>query len=842
MAIVGDAFVRIRPTTEGFEADVIRDISKIDVPPLAPKLDSQGVTGPLDLIQKALERFSGDGSNPLVDTLGGITEAAGESEGALSSLSSAAGAIVTGAIATFATASIKAFSDLGQEVLKFQRASGATAEVASGFVAALDDVGISAASGSRAVFVLSKGLDASQKSLEAFGVTVAKDTKGNTDLAATVESIADAYVSLSDPAQRAQLLTTAFGRSGRELIPLMERAGQGIRDLFANAADTGQIFTQDDVQKSEDMRLAIDALGDQVHEFQLESGKTLVPFITGIVSIGTVALEAAEKIGTLVTLGGRLGELGAAIGGDKNDPDSLAGGIRDFFNVIVFGVAEADRMAAQAAAGIAAAGDNVVLTEEEIQAAATAAAAALKEQTDRIVALRKGFVDVTGATMGLRDANEAIVTATEHAAAAHEKLNELLMKGTVDTKQVETARKALTTATDALSRAEERSAAAQDAINAAQDTQVAALDRRAEAEQKVADIVSGRYAIEQLASRGHDLQRADLASRSAALGLTAAQANLQELQASGTATTQDLAEARLAVEEADLRATEAAEAFERTQRELNETQAAGEDGSKVLADAQSQLAEANVTVDKATAGLVAQYKSQLEQQKLVVDAAADQIAATAALNKALLPDPALVAAIKAARDDVVTATDNVADAQQAASEKAVTLGEKQQQLATINHGSIPDLITVRTELEKIVALQPQAAAALQPTFAQILAALGAVYGPVVPLPGGPGGVYGPPVPGRASGGYASGGSFWAGENGRELVDLRPGGGAMVYAANDPASRGGAGSVGDINVHIEASFGPGSDVTAIREAMRGIAEQEIGGTIRAVLSRAQAGSR
>lgn len=218
-------------------------------------------------------------------------------EGAgMGGLIQAGAAVAATAVVAFATKSVDAYYDMAQAVLTFQRASGASAEQSSALVAAFDDVGISAEVGSKAIFQLGRRLESSSDKLAAYGITAVRGADGTTDLAQTLLAVADAYVNTTDASTRANLVQDAFGRSGQELIPILERGRQGIEALYSGAAATGQILTQDEVQKAEDFRLAVDELNDAWRQFQIEAGKALVPLLTDLAEAASTTAEWIDKL------------------------------------------------------------------------------------------------------------------------------------------------------------------------------------------------------------------------------------------------------------------------------------------------------------------------------------------------------------------------------------------------------------------------------------------------------------------------------------------------------------------------------------------------------------------
>lgn len=154
----------------------------------------------------------------------------GEATGAVLSAGVAGGAIAAGAAITkFAIDGVNSFVNLADEVRDFQRASGASAEDSSRMVAVLDDMGISADKGASAIFRLSRNVGEGGDGLRQFGVEIEKNRDGTTNMVETLLNIADAYTETEDAGTRAALVQEAFGRGGKDLIPILEQGRAGLR-------------------------------------------------------------------------------------------------------------------------------------------------------------------------------------------------------------------------------------------------------------------------------------------------------------------------------------------------------------------------------------------------------------------------------------------------------------------------------------------------------------------------------------------------------------------------------------------------------------------------------------
>lgn len=367
-----------------------------------------------------MDRFSGQ--------LGGITSAAG-----------AAGVVtaVGGALATFAATGVAAFNDLALKVDNFRRVAGGSAEDASRLVSAFDDVGVEAGVAASGIFQLEKRIATSGDKLEAFGIAAVKGADGATDMTATLLSVSDAYRRTHDPAQRAALLTAAFGKQGKDLIPLLERSRSEIEELFRSAESTGQFLGEDDLQAARDYRETMDDLQDSFRGLQIAAGKALVPLLSDIAKGISGALQLAGSIRKALRI-----------------PDESSGhsGIGGWIDSLIHG-------------GDAAEGAKVKIGH-------------LGAALGPIDAIIQGFKDETDdATDALKDldkalsasanADRALLSSRRSLADAQDDLNELLEKGAVDIEAVADAQRSLDEATRSVGHSQREQAKAQDAYNKA---------------------------------------------------------------------------------------------------------------------------------------------------------------------------------------------------------------------------------------------------------------------------------------------------------------------------------------------------------------------------------------
>lgn len=590
----------------------------------------------------------------------GIT--AGALKAGLVAGAAAAGAAVVG----FGVKAVQTYQESTQAVLGFQRASGASAETSSLLVAAFDDMGISAESGAKAVFQLGKRLETSADGLAKFGVEAVKDSRGNTDLAATLLEVSDAYVNTADPAQRAALLAAAFGKQAQEMIPILEKGRAGIEAMFQGARDTGQVFSQADLKRSEDFRLAVDELSDAMREFSLAAGRQLVPILTDLLQFLSAAADKAEGAGHAMK-GGFFAPIIEALGGTamatldaKHQMDELSRGVDTYSSMVLVAGQTSKQMA------------------HDVEAEAKA----LKEALGATLA-------TTAAQRSYDESVRGVTRAQERAADAHETLNELLARGAVDTQAVTRAQRDLAQAIDAVARAERGSADAKE-------------DLRQEQEE-LNDLLSGRAATKAGKGAADDVTQAQFRQRRATLSLHDAQDRLSEVMRTSDATADELATAQLNVEESTFDLRQADEGLAEAQRKVNEAGRIGAENSKQTIDARARVKQAAEQLALAEQG--------------VATALEDVEAKRATLRQAEAGDPGFADDVAKARRNLRDAEYEVAGAKSSVSQQAYALATAQ---STENDAmrDAPGLIgQVRGELEALLRLQPAAAAFLGPTLA-----------------------------------------------------------------------------------------------------------------------------
>lgn len=409
-----------------------------------------------------------------VGQVGGLMQGV---SGQLKGLAQAAGPTLflaaAGAIAGFAASSVKAFADLAAEVENFQRVAGGTTEDASRLVAAFDDVGVDSAAAAAGVFQLEKRLVASGDKLADFNIVAIKNRQGLTDMSATLLSVGDAYKATADPAQRAALLTAAFGKTGQALVPLLERSREEIKGFFDDAEGSGQILSREDILRARQLREAMDDLQDSLRAIQIEAGRGLIPAITAVVGL---VEKLADKVGDAVS------------GPDKEDTGVWAT------------LTEGTHEAIQFLEGLFGASNEANHALSELEAQVGSLGTALQGSINADRALDASKRGLAADQRGLADATKDY--------------NTLLKEGAVDAEKVADAQRSLAEATRSVGHAQREQTKAQDEFNEAAAAAAilgtdTAFDKKQDAADNLADANdSVASALERQTEAAADLAKA----------------------------------------------------------------------------------------------------------------------------------------------------------------------------------------------------------------------------------------------------------------------------------------------------------------------------------------------
>ncbi len=198
----------------------------------------------------------------LIDHFGGMPPIVNQAGRSIESMASTgvgglqllggAGLVAAGAIAEVVAASTKAYQSIGDQVENYKRVVGASADESSRMVYVSNALGVSTDALTGGMFKLSKAVETSPAKLAALGIEAVKDAKGNIDLSKTLFAVADAYNATGDQAKKNLILFDAFGKTGKDMIPILEQGSAALKNMESSAS---LLFSDADLQRLKDAKI-----------------------------------------------------------------------------------------------------------------------------------------------------------------------------------------------------------------------------------------------------------------------------------------------------------------------------------------------------------------------------------------------------------------------------------------------------------------------------------------------------------------------------------------------------------------------------------------------------------
>jgi hypothetical protein len=227
--------------------------------------------------------------------LGNISKESGGLSSSLKTLALAAGGAVA-AFASFKTleSCIGDTQELGLAVAKLSRETGLTTEASSELLFAFHHVGLGADDASRSIGIFAKKLKGISD--EETGVTTggkstadiladigvkATDASGNIlPLDQILGPLADKFQAMPDGMEKTGLAMQMFGRSGKDMIPLLNLGSEGMAELSKEADKLGVTLSAENVDQIKAYTFAHRDMEEAITGVKLQIGMALMPVLT----------------------------------------------------------------------------------------------------------------------------------------------------------------------------------------------------------------------------------------------------------------------------------------------------------------------------------------------------------------------------------------------------------------------------------------------------------------------------------------------------------------------------------------------------------------------------------
>ncbi len=206
------------------------------------------------------------------------------------------GAVALGALSAIAATTgaalvsmTKASANVGDELNKASQKTGVAVETLSGlrFAADLSDVSMEQLSTSmgklaRAQQDAATGSTTARTTFQALGVTYKEADGTLRPLNDVMLDAADKLAQMEDETKRAALAQEMFGKSGMQMLPLLNQGSAAIRAQMEEAKALGVVWTTDAAQGAEAFNDSLTRLGFAAEGFRNDVAQVLIPILTDV--------------------------------------------------------------------------------------------------------------------------------------------------------------------------------------------------------------------------------------------------------------------------------------------------------------------------------------------------------------------------------------------------------------------------------------------------------------------------------------------------------------------------------------------------------------------------------
>jgi hypothetical protein len=195
------------------------------------------------------------------------------------------------------TNAIRDVADFADEMGKAAQKVGTTTEALSGLKYAGDLADVSFEQLQLSLTKLAKSSedfrDGSKSAVEAFGKIGIDPTKFD-DTAQLFSAVADGLLRIDNAGRRAAVAQEIFGKSGAQLLPLLNSGSEGLKQAADEAARFGQIITGDAAKAAEEFNDNMTRLGKAVDGLKISLGSGLIGDLADLTTQFLAAAQAAD--------------------------------------------------------------------------------------------------------------------------------------------------------------------------------------------------------------------------------------------------------------------------------------------------------------------------------------------------------------------------------------------------------------------------------------------------------------------------------------------------------------------------------------------------------------------
>ena len=216
-------------------------------------------------------------------------------------------------------AASKSWSSLGEELINLHKKTGMSVEALSALRYTAEQTGTDFEGATKTLDKMNKlfttavrGSKESEATITALGLSVDQLSAMNVD--ERFLAFAEAISQIEDPSLRAGMAVAVFGRSGAEMLPIIEGGRAALEQFRQDAHNAGRVMSEEDAEAAATLHRAYAGLGGMAKSLGNTISSILSPALTGIANSLTRGIQQLrdwiDKHGDLVR-GLFLGAIGA---------------------------------------------------------------------------------------------------------------------------------------------------------------------------------------------------------------------------------------------------------------------------------------------------------------------------------------------------------------------------------------------------------------------------------------------------------------------------------------------------------------------------------------------------
>jgi len=222
-------------------------------------------------------------------SLGSTKEAAVGLGNSMASLAAGAGLLALGGL-------VKSAINAGDETNKLSQKIGVAAKDVAGLELAYKQAGLGSEVLTGSIAKLSKGIADNNIGLQALGIKT-KDAAGNfKGTTAVLGEVADAFKQMPDGVQKSALAMELFGKSGTQLIPLLNGGSEGLRAMAEMADKLGLSIDDSAAKASEEFNDTLELLGMGVQGVGRKVAAELLPTLNSLAGSMLESMTSGDKL------------------------------------------------------------------------------------------------------------------------------------------------------------------------------------------------------------------------------------------------------------------------------------------------------------------------------------------------------------------------------------------------------------------------------------------------------------------------------------------------------------------------------------------------------------------